>query len=127
MSSHMPDVSHMDRRFGPQNRRYRRFDLRYPVNVTFNTGDSVTELRAVSNNISLGGVLFETDATIPRYCEVSFVMTVREHPVIGHAQIVGEGKVVRVEPRASGTGFVVAVECKTPISQLRGDFLNSAS
>jgi hypothetical protein len=48
---------------------------------------------------------------------VSFVLSVPEHHIIGPTQIVGEGKVVRVEPCASGRGFA-AVSCKRPLSKL---------
>ena len=108
-------------------RRYRRFPLRYPVSVKFDLGDSVAELRAISNNISLGGVLLEADSAIPQHCDVSFTMMVRGHHIIGPTQIVGEGEVVRVEPHASGTGFAIAVECKRPISELQSYLSASAS
>ena len=104
----------------PQKRQYRRFSLHYPVNVKFDLGTSVTELRAFSNNISLGGVLLQSDSAIPQHCDVSFVVTVRGHQIVGPIQIAGEGEVVRVEPHSSGTGFAIAVKCKHPISELQG-------
>jgi hypothetical protein len=116
----MAERSHIGRRSHPQKRRYRRFSLRYPVNVKFDLGNSVSELRAVSNNISLGGVLLETDSAIPQHCDVRFIVTVRGHHIIGPTQIVGEGEVVRVEPHSSGAGFAIAVQCKRPISELQG-------
>jgi hypothetical protein len=103
-----------------QERRYRRFSVRYPVNVKFDLGNSVSELRAISNNISLGGVLLEADSAIPPHSDVSFTMTVNGHHIIGPTQIVGEGEVVRVEPHSSGAGFAIAVACKRPISELQG-------
>jgi c-di-GMP-binding flagellar brake protein YcgR len=103
-----------------QKRQYRRFSLRYPVNVKFDLGNSVSELQAISNNISLGGVLLEADSAIPQRCNVSFIITVRGHDIIGRTQIVGEGEVVRVEPNRSGVGFAIAVKCKHPISELQG-------
>jgi c-di-GMP-binding flagellar brake protein YcgR len=110
-----------------QKRRYRRFSLRYPVNVKFGLGKTVSELRAISNNISLGGVLLEADSAIPAHCGVSFTVMVRGHDIIGSTQIVGEGEVVRVEPLSSGTGFAIAVECKRPIAELQGYLPASAS
>lgn len=104
----------------PKERRYRRFSLRYPVTVKFDLGNSVSELRAISRNISIGGVLLEADSAIPQHCDVRFVMTVLEHHIIGPTQIIGEGEVVRVEPHGSGAGFAIAVKCKRPISELRG-------
>jgi hypothetical protein len=110
-----------------QQRRYRRFSLRYPVNVKFGLGKTVSELRAVSNNISLGGVLLEADSAIPAHCGVSFTVMVRGHEIIGSTEIVGEGEVVRVEPLSSGAGFSIAVECTRPIAALRGYLPASAS
>jgi PilZ domain len=110
-----------------QKRRYRRFSLRYPVKVKFDLGESISELRAISNNISLGGVLLEADSSIPQHCDVSFTMTVRGHHIIGPTQIVGDGEVVRVEPHSSGAGFAIAVECKRPISELQVYLPASAS
>ena len=108
-------------------RRYRRFSLRYPVSVKFDLGNSVSELRAVSRNISIGGVLLEADSAIPQHCDVKFIMTVLGHHIIGPTQIIGEGEVVRVEPHGSGAGFAIAVKCKRPISELRGYLPTTAS
>jgi len=110
-----------------QKRRYRRFSLRYPVSVKFGLGKTVSELRAISNNISIGGVLLETDSAIPTHCDVSFTVMVRGHDIIGSIQIVGEGEVVRVEPRSSGAGFAIAVQCKRPIAALQSYLPASAN
>lgn len=123
----MAEPSSAGRRSQPQKRRYRRFSVRYPVDLKIDLGNSVSELRAVSNNISLGGVLLEIDSAIPQHSAVSFVVTVRGHHIIGPIQIAGEGEIVRVEPRASGAGFAVAVACKRPISELQGYLPASAS
>jgi c-di-GMP-binding flagellar brake protein YcgR len=111
----------------PKKRQYRRFALHYPVSVKFDLGTSVSELRAFSNNISLGGVLLQSDSAIPPHCHESFVVTVRRHQVVGPIRIVGEGEVVRVEPHSSGKGFAIAVKCKRPISELQGYLTASAS
>ena len=110
-----------------QKRRYRRFSLRYPVNVKFGLGKTVSELRAISSNISLGGVLLLADSGLPPHCDVSFTVMVRDHEIIGSTQIMGEGEVVRVEPHPSGAGFAIAVACKHPISKLQGYLPASAS
>ena len=72
-------------------------------------------------------VLLETDAPLPQHCDVSFVVTVQEHRVVGPIQIVGEGEVVRVEPHRSGSGFAIAVRCTRPISKLEDYLPASAS
>jgi hypothetical protein len=108
-------------------RRYRRFSLRYPVDVKVDLGTSIAELHAISHNISRGGVLLEADSAIPQHCGVSFVMKVEGNNLIGPTQIAGEGEVVRVEPNRSGAGFSIAVKCKHPISKLRSDLRAWAS
>lgn len=123
----MADPANPRRQPRPKERRYRRFSLRYPVSVKFDLGNSVSELRAVSRNISIGGVLLEADLALPQHCDVRFIMTVLEHHIIGPTQIIGEGEVVRVEPRGSGAGFAIAVKCKRPISELRAYLPATAS
>jgi hypothetical protein len=108
-------------------RQHRRFSIRYPVQVRFPLGNSISGLQAVSNNVSLGGVLLEADSPIPQHCDVSFIMTVREHHVVGPIQLIGEGEVVRVERHLSGAGFAIAVRCNRPISQLEDYLPASAS
>jgi PilZ domain len=112
--------------FKPQ-RRYRRFSVRYPVQLKFAPGDALPGIHAVSNNISIGGVLLEADAPLPPHCDVSFVVTVQKHQVVGSIQIIGEGEVVRVEPHRSGSGFAIAVRCTRPISKLEDYLPASAS
>jgi PilZ domain len=111
----------------PPQRRHRRFSVRYPVQVKLSPGDALPGIHAVSNNISIGGVLLETDSPLPQHCDVSFVMTVPEHRVVGPIQIAGEGEVVRVEPHRSGSGFAIAVRCKRPIARLEDYLPASAS
>ena len=105
-----------------EQRKYRRFSVRYPVQVKFPSGNTISELQAVSNNLSLGGLLLEADLPIPQHCDVNFLMMVKEHPILGPFQLVGEGEVVRIEPSPSGVGFAIAIKCKSPISQL-ADYL----
>jgi len=107
-------------------RKHRRCSVRYPVQVKSLPGDALPGIHAVSNNISIGGVLLETDAPLPQHCDVSFVVTVPEHRVVGPIQIVGEGEVVRVEPHTSGSGFAIAVRCTRPISKLE-DYLPASA
>ena len=108
-------------------RKHRRFSIRYPVQVKFPLGNAISGLQAFSNNVSIGGVLLEADVSIPQHCDVSFIITVRQHHIVGPIQLVGEGEVVRVEPHLSGAGFAIAVKCKRPISQLEDYLPASAS
>lgn len=100
-------------------RRHRRFSLCYPVALKAHIGESDCELQALSKNVSCGGLLLQAPAPVPQHCPVSFVMTVQGGVVPGQIHLTGEGKVVRVEPDTSGTGYAIAVHCKHPISQLR--------
>jgi len=107
-------------------RKHRRFSLRYPVQVMFDVAGSVSELQAISNNVSLGGILLETVTPIPQHCDVSFTIAVPEHRIVGALQLAGEGEVVRVESHQSGTGFAIAVKCRRPLSKLE-EYLSKSS
>ena len=106
----------------PPERRHRRFSVRYPVQVKFPLGNAISEIQAVSNNVSLGGVLLETATPIPQHCDVTFTLAVPKHHIVGAVQLAGEGQVVRVESHQSGVGFAIAVKCKRPLSRLE-DYL----
>lgn len=110
----------------PQERRYRRFSLCYPVAVKVDLGSASSDIQAVSNNLSLGGILMHADSALPQHCHVNFIMTVQEHHIIGPTKIVGEGEVIRVQPHHSGTGFAIAVRCIRPLSAIEG-FLPAAA
>src|SRR5215468_3035794 len=99
----------------PQERKYRRFKLKYPVHVKFQSGNVTSELDATSRNVSLGGLLLETTSPIPRHSPVSFVLTLRGGTIVRPVELAGEGEVVRVQPSGLGTGFDIAVKCKKPI------------
>ncbi len=99
-------------------RKYRRFGLRFPVHVKFRSGELVSEIDAVSSNVSIGGLLMQTTSEIPRHSPVSFSMTVQGGTVISPILLAGEGEVVRVEPSGPGAGFAIALACKHPIAQI---------
>lgn len=121
----MAQISDAARRPHTRERKYRRFALRYPVQVKFPLGKSLSELQTLSRNLSLGGLLLEAVSPIPQHSPVSFTITVNEGEVVRPIQLIGEGKVVRVEPQASGAGFAIAVECNRPISEMQ-DYLLAA-
>lgn len=102
----------------PQERKYRRFNLKYPVHVKFQSGNVTFELDAMSRNISLGGLLLETNSPIPPHSPVSFVMTLTGGAIVRPVELAGEGEVVRVQPGGLRAGFDIAVECKKPITQI---------
>jgi len=102
----------------PQERKYRRFSLQYPVRLKVHSPDLIAEFEAVSRNISIGGLLLETSSMIPQYTPVSFVVMVEGTEVGRPIQFVGEGRVVRVHRKAAKEGFAIAVECMRPITQI---------
>lgn len=99
-------------------RRHRRFSLRYPVLVKFDSQDSTEELQAVSENVSVGGMLLVAPSAVPQFSSVTFTLTVQGEQVIRPIQLVGEGRVVRVESSREGGHFAIAVECVRPITEL---------
>lgn len=105
-----------DRQRDRNERKYRRYNLRCPVHVQFHAGDSVSELDAVSRNVSVGGMLLEAGTSIPQHCPVMLTMTLQGHPIVHPIQLTAEGRVVRIEP--SDPGFAIAVECNRPLSQV---------
>jgi hypothetical protein len=95
----------------PQKRKYRRYELQFPVRVNLRARGSAGEVETISKNVSIGGLLLTTPSLIPCHTPVRFVMTIQGGPMVRPIQVKGEGEVVRVESTASETGFAIAVEC----------------
>jgi hypothetical protein len=102
----------------PQERKYRRFSLQYPVRVKVHSGDLMVEFEAVSRNISICGLLLESASMIPQQTLVSFVVTVNVNELGRPIHFAGEGTVVRVYPKEAQEVFAIAVECQQPITQI---------
>lgn len=96
-------------------RKYRRFNLQHAVRLKVRSADSIVELDAVCRNIGMGGVLLETSSMIPQNALVSFIITVLSARLVRPIRFVGEGKVVRVDAKATEEVFAIAVECERPI------------
>jgi hypothetical protein len=71
-------------------------------------------------------LLLEVPFPVLTHCSVTFTMTVRGGPVVRPVELVGEGKVVRVEPQGFGPGFAIAVECSRPITNM-ADYMGPSS
>jgi hypothetical protein len=99
----------------PEQRKHRRFSVSYPVHVKWRLENSVSELQAVTKNVSVSGLLLETTSAIPQHCRVDFIMTLQGGHVARPIPVMGEGQVVRVEPHGPGAGFAIAIECKREI------------
>lgn len=100
-----------------QKRKYRRFKLRYPAHVQF-SGELVSEVDAVSRNVSTGGLFLETPLPIPEFSSVSFVLILHGRQFGLPIELAGEGEVVRVELCGPKAGFGIAVKCTSPMNQL---------
>jgi hypothetical protein len=100
-----------------ERRKYRRFNLRYPVHGTFSSENKVSEFDAVSTNVSIGGLLMETASEISPHSLVNFTMTLQGGMVVRPICLEGQGEAVRLGPAETGTCFLVAVTCKRPIAQ----------
>ena len=103
-------------------RRSRRFPLHLPVRLSFPWAGLLHDLKAVSENVSTGGVLLKASDRIPPHTPVSLRMDVNGPWLIRTVQLLGEGEVVRVEELASEQGFEIAVECKQPITEMEEPF-----
>lgn len=101
----------------PRERKHRRFDLSYPVELKLLSGRPRSKLHTTSRNVSLGGLLLETSSVIAEYSRVSFTMMLQRTALTRPILLEGKGKVVRVEPQLGG-GFAVAIECSRPLKQI---------
>jgi hypothetical protein len=99
-------------------RRYRRFDLQFPVCLSFPSRGTVQELDTISRNVSVGGLLLRSPDSLPSHTRVSLTMDVQGPPLRRPVRLVSEGEVVRVERLESGAGFAVAIECEHPITEM---------
>jgi hypothetical protein len=113
----MPKPTGVARSPSHQERRYRRFKLRYPVHLLFRSGELISEVDAISRDASIGGLLVESPTPIPQCSLVNFVIRLsgRTHRPV---DLMGEGRVVRVEHAKAEPEFVVAIECNNPITQI---------
>jgi hypothetical protein len=114
----MEEINHVAQSVSSQERKYRRFSLRYPVHLKVHSADLMVEFEAISRNISVCGLLLEASSLIPQHTPVSFTVTVKHNQLGRPIQFVGEGRVVRVVPETEEDIFSVAVECQRPITQL---------
>lgn len=113
----MPPI-HILRGAYARERRYPRFKLHFPVSLNLPSQHAVRELKAITKNVSIGGLLLNTANYIPPHMQLTFSMEVRSPASSRRFRLLGEGEVVCVEPLESGLGFAIAVECQHPISEM---------
>ncbi len=111
------DLSSVSTHF--RQRKYRRFNLRYPVLVRFQHGHFAAEIETTSENVSVGGLLLHASSEIPQHTPVKFTMTIQGGRVVCPIRVSGEGKVVRVERGSREQEFAIAVQCLSPVTQIR--------
>jgi len=103
-----------------QERKYRRFQLGYPVRLRWEPDGAVVEVETISQNVSIGGLLVSSASLIPEHTPVTFVISVLIEKAVRPIYLTGKGEIVRVEDRDAAVGL--AVECKTIITLLE-DYL----
>ena len=96
----------------PRERRYRRFDLQFLVDLSFCSAGAICELHTASRNVSIGGLLLKAPNQLPARTQVSLTIEVKGPRLRRPVRILGEGDVVRVEQLEPGAGFAIAIECK---------------
>ena len=116
----MPETSAVAR-LPWQVRRYRRFKLNYPVHLLFRFGEQTSEVKAVTRDVCIGGLLLESPVRIPQQSIVNFVISL-QMPTLRPVELIGEGKVIRVEATTVPAGFAIALECGRPITEIEAYF-----
>jgi PilZ domain-containing protein len=99
-------------------RRYRRFDLNFPVSLSYPWAGMVREMETITKNVSVGGLLVTANDQVPLRTPVRLTMNVVGPRFQRPVRLSGEGEVVRVESLGPGAGFAIAVECKRPIEEI---------
>ena len=74
-------------RIPSKERKHRRFDLQFPVCLSFPSGGVVRELDAISENVSIGGLLLKANDHVPPRTPVSLTMDV-QGPVVAPSAFV---------------------------------------
>ena len=111
------DIQNSDR----EERKYRRYPLECPVLMKFQSLGATAEVTAVSENVSIGGLMVRSPSMIPRCTQVKFTIQIHREHAFRPIYLSGEGEIVRVEKGSVlDDMFGVAVECKNPITQLEG-------
>lgn len=100
-------------------RKHRRFDLQFPVSLSFPTGKVARELEGITRNVSVGGLLVNTREELPLRSRVKLTLQVQGPRLRYPVRLLAEGEVVRVETLRTGVEYAVAVKCDAPLSQFQ--------
>jgi hypothetical protein len=90
-----------------QSIRQERREMRYPLHLPVLIKIARQEMRARSENISLGGILLTSDSLIPEGATVEVAVGVA-HTTDPGILLSARGKVLRVQPKLAGD-FAVAI------------------
>jgi hypothetical protein len=94
-----------------------RRTLRYPLHLPVSVKLGNEEIHARSENISVDGILLSSEFVIPEGSPVELAVGVAHLPDHGML-LTAKGKVLRIQPKASGN-FAVAIECDHPFELMR--------
>jgi len=97
----------------PDRRKHRRFVLQQTATVQSVNGPT-SEVAAITENVSLGGVLLSVDAAIAHQSEVKVHIRLQRNG-LQDVSLQALGTVLRVDPSASGK-HLVAIELERPLS-----------
>lgn len=81
----------------------------YPVHLLFRFGEQTSEVESVTRDVCIGGLLLESPVRIPPQSTVNFVISMQA-PTLRPVELVGEGKVTRVEETGVPGEFAVAAQ-----------------
>ncbi len=108
-------------------RKFRRFDLQFPVSLFCAAGEVARRIEGTSKNVSLGGLLVNTREQLPIGTKVGLTMELSGRNTGRAIRLSAEGEVVRVETKAADSDYAIAVRCEGLISALKNRLQNSES
>src|ERR1700722_7738652 len=117
---HSGEQSALPQPFSKRERRHRRFNLQFPVCLSFPSKGRVRELAAISQNVSVCGLLLKSDIEVPPLTPVKLTMDLEGPWSHRMVRLAAKGKVVRVEALGPDAGFAIAVECERAITEMKG-------
>ena len=106
-------------------RKYRRFDLQFPVSLLCSAGEVARRIEGTSKNVSLGGLLINTREQLPLGTRVGLTMELSGRNTQRTIRLSAEGEVVRVEATPVDADYAIAVKCTGLISELKKQLQNS--
>ena len=108
-------------------RKYRRFDLQFPVSLVCPAGEVVQKIEGISENVSLGGLLVKTREELPLRTKVALIMELSGRNSQRPIRLSTEGEVVRVNRNEEKTGYAIAVKCTKLISEFRNQLRSAGT